>query len=70
MQSKQGYVYIMSNGKNKTLYIGVTFDLIKRIFEHKNHSTKGFTSKYNLINLVYYEIFDDINNAILLWGYK
>ncbi|MDR0578983.1 MAG: GIY-YIG nuclease family protein [Campylobacteraceae bacterium] len=60
----------MSNGKNKTLYIGVTFDLIKRIFEHKNHSTKGFTSKYNLINLVYYEIFDDINNAILLWGYK
>ncbi|MDR1614548.1 MAG: GIY-YIG nuclease family protein [Campylobacteraceae bacterium] len=65
MQSKQGYVYILSNRPNGTLYIGVTSDLVKRVHEHKNHLVEGFTSKYDLNDLVYYEIFDDIVNAIL-----
>jgi putative endonuclease len=65
MQSKHGYIYIMSNKQNGTLYVGVTSDLIKRIHEHKNHFIEGFTSKYSLNNLVYYEIFENIENAIL-----
>jgi putative endonuclease len=65
MQSKQGYIYIMSNKQNGTLYVGVTSDIAKRVFEHKNHLAESFTAKYHLNNLVYYEIFDDINNAIL-----
>ena len=61
---KTGYTYILSN-KSKTLYIGVTSNLIKRIHEHKNNLTDGFTSKYNIKDLVYYEIFDSIENAII-----
>ncbi|MDD5399898.1 MAG: GIY-YIG nuclease family protein [Sulfurimonas sp.] len=61
---KTGYTYILSN-KSKTLYIGVTSNLIKRIYEHKNNQTDGFTSKYNIKDLVYYEIFDTIENAII-----
>ena len=59
------YVYIMFNKKLGTLYIGVTTDIVKRIYEHKNKILKGFTSKYNLDKLGYYEVFDDIENAIL-----
>ncbi|MDR2033495.1 MAG: GIY-YIG nuclease family protein [Helicobacteraceae bacterium] len=55
----------MTNKTNGTLYIGVTSDLIKRTYEHKNHIVEGFTSKYGLDKLVYYEIFDDIGNAVL-----
>ncbi len=62
---KQYYVYIMTNKDNKVLYTGVTNDLTKRVYEHKNKLTGGFTKKYNVTKLVYYEVFDDIENAIL-----
>lgn len=58
------YVYILASQKNGTLYIGVTSDLRKRIWEHKEGTAEGFTKKYNVKNLVYYEIFDDAENAI------
>jgi putative endonuclease len=62
---KKGYVYILASGKNGTLYIGVTSNLIKRIYEHKCHPVKSFTEKYHVNKLVvYYEIFDDIYTAI------
>jgi len=64
MNSKQYYAYFMTNFEETTLYIGVTNDLERRIYEHKNKLIKGFTNKYNLKKLVYYEIFDDINTAI------
>jgi putative endonuclease len=60
-----GYLYIFSNQKNGTLYVGVTSDLVKRIFQHKNKTFEGFTSKYDLSILIYYEIYDDISEAIL-----
>ena len=59
------YIYILSNKKEGSLYIGVTSNLPKRIWEHKNKVVKGFAEKYNLDKLVYYEVFDDIENAIL-----
>ncbi len=58
------YIYIMTNKSKGTLYIGVTSNIIKRIYEHKNKLTDGFTKKYNLKKLVYYEIYDDIDEAI------
>lgn len=54
----------MTNFSNKVLYTGVTNNLIKRIFEHKNKLVDGFTKKYNLKKLVYYEIFSDPVSAI------
>ena len=62
--SKQYYIYIIANQYNTVLYTGVTNDLIKRIYEHKEKLIAGFTKKYNVNKLVYYEIFSDINNAI------
>jgi putative endonuclease len=62
---KQYYVYIMTNKDNKVLYTGVTNDLKRRVYEHKNKLAGGFTKKYNVIKLVYYEVFEDIENAIL-----
>ncbi|MDR1476507.1 MAG: GIY-YIG nuclease family protein [Rickettsiales bacterium] len=61
---KQGYVYIMTDRPTGVLYIGVTSDLAKRIWEHKNGIFEGFSKKYGLDKLVYYEIHDDIENAI------
>ncbi len=58
------YVYIITNKVNTSVYVGVTNDLVRRIWEHKNKIIKGFTSKYNLNKLVYYEIYDDEISAI------
>ena len=59
------YVYLMTNQYNTVFYVGVTVNLEKRVYEHKNEITGGFTSKYKAHKLVYYEIFDDLANAIL-----
>ncbi len=61
---KEYYVYILSNKYDDTLYIGVTSDIIKRVWQHKQKIIKGFTTKYNLDKLVYFEQFNDINLAI------
>jgi len=58
------YVYIMSNHRRRVLYIGVTSDLVKRVYEHKAEITKGFTTRYHLYSLVYYEVYCDILIAI------
>ena len=60
----KGYVYILFNRQNGTLYIGVTSNLIKRVYEHKNKFVEGFTKKYNVNKLGYYEIYDNIETAI------
>ena len=59
------YVYIMTNKRNIVLYTGVTNDLTRRAYEHKAKLIDGFTKKYNVDKLVYYEVFDDPENAIL-----
>jgi len=64
MSTKYPCVYIMSNIKNGTLYVGVTKDLLRRVCEHKNNLIEGFTEKYELHNLVYYEFHEDIREAI------
>jgi predicted GIY-YIG superfamily endonuclease len=61
---KQPAIYIMSNKRNGTLYVGVTSYLIKRVYEHKDDSTIGFTARYNCKLLVYYELFDTMYDAI------
>ena len=60
---KQYYVYIMTN-KSRTLYTGVTNDLERRVYEHKQKLVPGFTAKYNIDRLVYYEATEDVNSAI------
>ena len=60
----QYYIYILANKRNGTLYIGVTSNLVKRVYEHKNNIIDGFTKKYSIHKLVYYEITDDIESAI------
>ena len=61
----QYYIYILTNKHKTVLYTGVTSDLIKRIYEHKNHLDKGsFTARYNVEYLVHYEITTDVNSAI------
>jgi putative endonuclease len=64
MASGQYYVYIMSNA-SKTLYIGVTNDIDRRVYEHRNKIADGFTKRYNITKLVYFEIFSDIKQAII-----
>ncbi|MFH1855083.1 MAG: GIY-YIG nuclease family protein [bacterium] len=61
---KSYYVYLMTNKTNMVIYIGVTNDLIKRVFEHKNKSIAGFTKKYNVNKLVHFEKYDDPLSAI------
>lgn len=62
--SKTYYVYILASKRNGTLYIGVTNDLARRVWEHREGLAPGFTKKYSVKTLVYYETFDDINAAI------
>jgi putative endonuclease len=61
---QQPAVYILASGRNGTLYIGVTSNLVKRAWEHKNGITGGFTKKYNVHALVYFELHDDMGSAI------
>ena len=58
------YVYILTNNRNTCFYIGVTNNLLRRVYEHKNKVIKGFTNKYNLSKLVYYEISVEAYSAI------
>lgn len=63
--NKYYYVYILTNKNNKVLYTGVTSNLLKRVDEHRRKVIKGFTSKYNVNKLVYYEETQNINGAII-----
>jgi putative endonuclease len=62
--NKGGYTYILANTR-PTLYTGVTNNLLRRVYEHKNDLIKGFTEKYNIHKLVYFEVFDTIEEAII-----
>ncbi len=62
--SNQYFVYIMTNKTNTVLYTGVTNNLEKRVYEHREKLTEGFTKKYNVLKLVYYEVFEDAYSAI------
>jgi putative endonuclease len=62
---RQYFVYIMTNPRNTVLYTGVTGDLKRRVWEHKTKVVPGFTAKYNVVKLVYFEVFDDPEEAIL-----
>ncbi|MCH8208801.1 MAG: GIY-YIG nuclease family protein [Nitrospinae bacterium] len=61
---KQPAIYIMANKRNGTLYTGVTSNLARRVYQHKNEATRGFTEKYGCKMLVYYEIHESMVNAI------
>lgn len=61
---KAGYVYFMSNRKGGVIYIGVTSDLIKRIYEHRNGLVEGFTTRYQAKRLVYFECYESVEMAI------
>jgi putative endonuclease len=58
------YVYLLASRKHGTLYVGVTRDLIRRAYQHRTHAAKGFTSRYNVHLLVWFETYDDPLNAI------
>ena len=64
MNKKYYYIYIMTNKSNTVLYTGITNDLKRRVYEHKNKIVEGFTKRYNIDKLVYYEVFEDSHNAI------
>ncbi len=61
---KQPAVYILASKRNGTLYIGVTSDLVKRIWEHRNNMVKGFTKRYSVHQLVWYELHETMESAI------
>ena len=61
---KQPCVYLLANRRNGTLYVGVTSGLIKRVWEHKNHVVEGFTKKYGVDRLVWYELHQTMESAI------
>ncbi len=63
--TKQPYLYILASKMNGTLYIGVTSNLIQRIWQHKNNQVEGFTKKYNVHTLVYYEQHEMMESAII-----
>ncbi len=58
------YVYILASGRKGTLYIGVTNDLVRRVYDHKANAIDGFTKKYEVHDLVHYESFSDVNDAL------
>ena len=58
------YVYLLASDRNGTLYIGVTNDIVRRVFEHKSKAVPGFTKRYGVDKLVWFEIFDDPTSAI------
>ena len=60
----KSYVYFMSNKNNTVIYIGITSNLLKRVYQHKSKAYKGFTYKYNCDMLIYFEEFNDINQTI------
>jgi putative endonuclease len=64
MLNKNYYIYIITNWNNTVMYVGVTNDLMRRLYEHKNKLYDGFTKKYNLNKLVYFELYYDIKEAI------
>jgi putative endonuclease len=64
MREKVGYVYIMTNRNDTIIYTGVTSDLKRRVYEHREGKVEGFTKKYNIKKLVYYEVADRIETAI------
>jgi putative endonuclease len=64
MQSKQYFVYILTNFTNTVLYVGVTNNLSRRIYEHKNNVNEGFSKRYNVHKLVYFEIYNNIVEAL------
>ena len=61
---KKGFIYFLTNKNNTVIYVGVTSNLLKRIYQHKTKTYKGFTSKYNCDKLIYFEEFEDITLAI------
>ena len=63
-KEKRYYVYLLTNWNNKVMYVGVTNDLQRRVFEHKNKLVKGFTEKYKVDKLVYFEETNDVNSAL------
>lgn len=65
MQTKTYYVYILTNAYNTVFYTGVTNNLLRRVYEHKNKLVDGFTKRYNVWKLVYFEETDDIQEALL-----
>lgn len=64
MQDRQSYVYILTNKYNTVLYTGVTGDLKKRVWEHREKLVDGFTKRYNVTKLIYYEMFAGVRDAI------
>ena len=62
--TKEYFVYLLTNWNNRVIYVGVTNDLARRIYEHNNKLIEGFSSKYNLCKLVYFEQTNDVNSAI------
>ncbi len=65
MHEKHYYVYLITNQRHTVIYVGFTSDLVRRIWEHRNHAVKGFTDKYNIEKLVYYEVFEDRDAALV-----
>ena len=65
MSMKQGYVYILASKRNGTLYVGVTSDLVKRVWEHRNDIVDGFTERYGVHRLVWYEEHGTVEDAIV-----
>jgi putative endonuclease len=65
MLNKVYYVYLLASHRNGTLYIGITSDLVKRIWQHKNEVAEGYTKEYQVKRLVYFETYKDVNEAIV-----